>query len=68
MVEEPKTIVKFEPTLQTMVKDLTCLSTSFDRTMTEPAAAEGVRYQYEGPHDVETEVGWTPGPESLVKV
>jgi hypothetical protein len=68
MVEEPKTIVKFEPTLQTMIKDLICLSASFGRTMTEFAAAESVRYQYEGPHDVETEVGWTSGPESLVKV
>jgi hypothetical protein len=68
MVEEPKTIFKFEPTLQTMVKDLICLSASFGRTMTEFAAAEGERYQYEGPHDVETEVGWTSGPESLVKV
>jgi hypothetical protein len=68
MVEEPKTIVKFEPILQTMVKDLICLSVSFGMTMAGLAAAEGIRYQYEGPHNVETEVGWTSGPESLVKV
>jgi hypothetical protein len=60
--------VKFQPTIQNMVKDIMYLSASFGKTMADFAAAEGLRFQYNGPNDIETNVGRSWSSESLVRV
>jgi len=61
-------VIKFEPSGRDIVRNLRFLSALFGRNMTECAAADGVRYQFDGPHDVRPEIGWVGGRESLVQV
>ena len=41
-----------------LVLDLRFGSAKFSRSMTEYAAAEGVRYQFDGPKNMKSKLGW----------
>jgi hypothetical protein len=57
MVDQDGHLIKFKPVKE--VKAIQLLSASFGRTMAEYAEAEGVRYQFDGPTDIKTNISWS---------
>jgi hypothetical protein len=59
MVKEDGHLIEFKPTKRKLVEYIRLLSASFARSMVEYAEAEGLRYQFDGPTDIKTKIGWS---------
>lgn len=61
-------VTKFEPTAWSLVQELQFLAAAFGRSLSKFAMNDSGRYQNEGLHDLEAQVGYVEGSGSLVEV